>query len=204
MKEFKILTTDSFAHYIMDPILAKLIFKYPDIKFSIVDATIDREPEVDLYFLHYEHLFRDFLSDPLVKSKLCLYANGNYIDKKGVPKTMDDLLHHSIIRPQRSNVLLKFGVEKWKTASTFDPIYHKKDALEVDTLTSLIKLGDEGAGIICSNDKIEKWHPHLKMEKLPDLCDDVYVTYTMGFHEKHRDNTLVEDFRGGLKSALLA
>ena len=204
MKEFKILTTDSFANYLIDPILPKLLFKYPDTMFSVIDATIDREPESDLYLLAYEHPFDRFLSEVLTKGKLCLYANTHYLEQKGVPKTMDDLLHHNILRPNRSNVLLKFGVEKFHERTPYAPIYYKKQALEVDTLTSLITLGEKGAGIICYADTLEKYHK-VDMEKLPELGkEDNYVDYTLGFHEKHKNSPIVEDLRRELKSALLS
>ena len=203
MTSFKILTTDSFSHYLISPILPKLLLQYPETTFSIIDATIDREPESDLYLLAYEHPCKHFLSEVLTRGKLCLYANSKYLEKKGEPQTMDDLLNHSVIRPNRSDVLLKFGVEKTKTAPFYKPIYYKKNALEVDTLTSLIRLGEAGAGIICYADTLEKYHK-VNMEKLPELDEEEkYVNYTLGFHEKHKNNPIVEDLRRELKSILL-
>ena len=206
MKPFKILTLDSFAHYMIASILPKLIFKYPHTLFCVEDATIDRSDlNADFYLLPYMPKNSHYLSESIVEGKMCLYANGSYLERKGIPKTLNDLLHHNIIRPKRSDVLLNIAKED----SHGNPyhkhsIYYKKEAIEVDNLTSLLQLGDSGAGIICSSDKLDKWHPNLKMERLPDLSEiSTYVSFMVGVHEKEKNNPIFEDLRREVKSILL-
>ena len=196
MKTFNILTTDSFAKYLISPILAEVVFKYPNTTFSIEDATIDRETECDMYLLAYEHSFKDFMTVSLTESKLCLYASSSYLELMGVPKTLEDIVVHNVIRVSRSDVLLKFG----KCAYT--PIFYKKNAIMTDTLTSLIALGESSAGIICYAEHLQKY-TDVKLEKIPEIGEEnKYVKYTLGFHERHKNEPIVNHFRCSLKEAL--
>lgn len=197
MKEFKILTTDFFSSRFFSVILEKLIFKYPDVRFSIVDATIDREPDVDLYALHYKHPMKNFISETVAKGMLGLYASSHYLEKKGIPETMDDLLNHNIIRPKRSDVLRKFAHIK------YPPIFYKESAIEVDTLSSLYLLGEAGAGIICNTDLLTQ-RAGLKLERLPELSEPIELDYSVGYKKEHHNNLLAQEIKEEVRLALVA
>lgn len=199
MKSLKILTTDSFASYLLPPIFSEISHKYPDYNISIKDATIDRVPDVDIYLLAYKHPFKNFNSEVLQTGQLCLYANGKYLEKYGYPKTLEETLQHKIIRPVRSDVLLKFGQES--DYIPYKPIYFKPDCIEVDTLTSLIKLGESGAGIICYAQTLEKY-AKVNLEKIPEIHESNYVHYTFGFHESVKDLPIVNDLMMGIRRLL--
>ena len=174
----------------------KLIFKYPDVNFEIKDATIDRMVECDMYLLAYQHDFENFIAEKLVESKLCLLASSSYLELMGEPKKLNDMLEHKVIRPERSDILLGFA------GCMYGPIFHKKNATKVDTLTSLISLGESMGGIICYAEHLLKYSD-VKLEIIPEVGGEYrYVNYTLGFHEKLKNDPIVNYFRCELLAKL--
>lgn len=195
MKEFKILTTDGHMRYMLSNIIATTLTKYSDTLFRICDATIDHVPEPDLYFLSYQHPFKDFDIEVMGESPLNLYANSRYLENKNPLKTVEDIKDHTVIKLMRANVLLKFGGVSYK------PIYEKEKALEVDSVSSLITLAEQGIGIISTNDFLVK-HANLDLEKLPEITETTYIKHTLGVHKNHKNNPIFLDMREQLAAII--
>lgn len=200
MKEVKLLTTELLSHHFVEPICAKLLARDPEFKFSILAATIDREPDVDMYLLPYEHKFDEFINEELTESKLHLWASSLYLERKGVPKTLDDLLSHTVIRPERTAVALAFGVRRFGTVKHYAPYYHKKECIKVDGLSSVFNLAEAGVGIVAATSfgvATAKMH----LEKIPSIEGDVdcYRKFTLGYHKKHKDDPRVQSVAKELK-----
>lgn len=204
MKEIKLLTTDNFSHYFVEPICAKLSIEDPSFRFSILSATVDREPEVDVYFLVYRHLFPDFIHEVLAETKIHLWASSQYLERNGVPKTMNDLLSHSIIRPQRSLVTVEFGVKKFGTVRHYLPYYHKVDSIQVDGIMSVANLAESGAGIAgLTQLSVDKCG--FRVEKIPPVegDDDAYYReFVVGYHERHKNDPHVRSLVNNLRCAI--
>lgn len=203
MNEIRLLTTDFFSHHFVEPICARLLANDPEFKFSILAATIDREPDVDIYFLPYEHKFDDFIHETLVESKLYLWASSKYLEKNGVPTNLNDLLSHNVIRPERGSVAFVFGVKRFKTAGYYAPYYYRKDCIKVDGLLSVVNLAENGVGIISSTHfTVSKLG--LKLEKIPQIEGDegCYRSFVVGYHQKHKDNPRLQSIVKALRSAI--
>jgi DNA-binding transcriptional LysR family regulator len=204
MKEMKLLTSDALSHYLIEPICAKLSIQDPSFRFSILSATVDREPEVDVYFLLYKHLFENFIHEVLAESKMSLWASSEYLERNGVPKKLDDLLSHTIVRPERGAVTVEFGVKRFGTTRYYDPYYHKKESVRVDDIMSVVNLAEAGAGIAgLTHLSVDKFK--CRLEKIPTIEGDegnCYRQFVVGYHERHKDDPNVRLLVHNLRSLL--
>lgn len=204
-QEIKLLTTDFLSRYFIEPVCAKLLDSDPTLKLSLTEATIDSEPEVHVYLLTYEHLFEDFIHEVILETEMSLWANGRYLEKYGVPRKLDDLLSHTMIRPLRGAVELAFGVETFKTLKTYVPYYYKKDCIHTDGILSLVNLAESGAGITAAlHHNVSKFG--LRLERIPYLEDQneaCYRKYVVGYHKKYKDDPVVKSLVKEIKSLVL-
>ena len=204
MQNLKIFSNDFLSFYFLEPILAKLLVRYPDLTFSTFGYEYENLNDFDAYFLHYAFPMKDFGIEVLTEGKLGLYAHPSYIERVGFPKELADLPNHNIIRCKSMHATYDLGVKKFKAIEEYILPNAGRRYIEVDSVVSLRKIAELGAGIVsCTDTGAKKAGIHL--QKIPPLKEEdhfVYRKYNFGYHHKHVNAPLMREIISELREAL--
>ena len=194
-RKIKILSlSEFFAIENIIPIIQKVL--KPNLTFTIEKTTVKTLPtDLDFTILPLQHPSKDYLHETLLGSELNLYAAPDYLEKHGEPKQLNDLIHHTIIRPQKEDALAKL------THLKYMPIWFKNECIKTDTMSSLLALAEEGIGIICFNDGMIKLKKP-KLEKINPLDDALIFPYILSTHKKIKDHFIAKTLRTELHKIL--
>lgn len=163
-------------------LIPEFLNRYPKINLSIFskDKHLDVESlEVHVALQPYIHDKPALVQNPLTTWNRRLYASKEYIQKYGMPQTIEDLKHHRLIG---------FGTEK---IHLFDNINwhlnlsgHKKNPqkpyLSANSLRALFHFGASGFGIISFSQESPLLKDSQLIEVLPELIGpsiNIYFTY---------------------------
>lgn len=107
--ELKVTTTTGFGSMWLVPRLAKLYDRYPDLKIDLMleERVLDLPMrEADVAIRMKEPNQQDLIRRRLLNIRMRLYATSEYLEKAGVPQSLDDLSPHRIIcqSPQTAQV----------------------------------------------------------------------------------------------------
>jgi DNA-binding transcriptional LysR family regulator len=196
MQNLKIFTNDFLSFYFLEPILAKLLSKNQSPLFSSFGYESEHLNEFDAYLLHYEFPKKDFCTEVVTEGKLGLYAHPSYLDRSGIPQTLTDLAGHTFIRCKSMHTTYALGVKKFKAIPDYPLMSsYKERCLEVDSVSSLRKLADLGAGIVSVTDTGAK-NAGIELQRIPPLREEdhfIYRKYIFGYHQKYQNAPLIRD-----------
>lgn len=107
------------AHHLLPPILADLRRSEPAIALELVPSDSSENllfREADIALRMYRPTQLDILTRHLCDLPMGLYAAKTYLDRRGRPETLADLLDHEIVGFDRSDLMLRMmrglGVER--------------------------------------------------------------------------------------------
>ncbi len=203
MQNLKIFTNDFLSFYFLEPILAKMLSTNKDFLFSSFGYESEHLNEFDAYLLHYEFPKKDFCAEIITEGKLGLYAHPSYLDRSGVPQILADLADHTFIRCKSMHTTYALGVKKFKAIPEYPLMSsYKERCLEVDSVSSLRKLAELGAGIVSVTDTGAK-KAGIELQRIPPLREEdhfVYRKYVFGYHQKHQNTAFIRNIALELRS----
>ncbi|WCR12382.1 LysR family transcriptional regulator [Paracoccus stylophorae] len=100
MGELKVTTTVGFGSLWLAPRLVKLYEKFPDLKIDLMleERVLDLPMrEADVAIRMKEPSQSDLIRRRLLNIRMRLYATQAYLDKAGIPSSMDDLSRHRLV-----------------------------------------------------------------------------------------------------------
>jgi DNA-binding transcriptional LysR family regulator len=201
MQNLRIFTNGFLSSYFLESVLAQLLYKHKDLRFSISGDEKKHSEDFDIYFLPYQLPKQCFIEEKLAESKASLYAHSAYIERAGLPKKLADLDDHVLVRSKDSTSACTLGVQKFKTIKDYLPTLYTKRFIEVESFNSLLNLAKMGSGIVALTD-ITHNATGANLEKISPLEEErdfVYRNFTFGFHQKHKSNPLVQDIERELR-----
>jgi DNA-binding transcriptional LysR family regulator len=201
MQNLRIFTNSLLSFYYLTPILARMLDKHKDLFFSFFGEESKHEEDFDVYLLPYRLPKKDFIELKLAEGKSFLYAHHSYIDRLGTPKKLADLDQHLLIRSKDSISASAIGVHKFGTIKEYLPTLYNRRYIEVESLNSLLSLAKMGSGIVALAD-ITHSVTKCNLQKISPLEEEkefVYRDFTFGFHQRHKDNPLLQDIEKSLR-----
>jgi DNA-binding transcriptional LysR family regulator len=148
--ELRILAPPVLATHVLAPVLAGFVELYPNISLSIeVDSL--RDPAIEDYdvtLLPTEGNFdAEVIARRVSSTQAILVASPSYIQRKGAPKTPEDLLHHDTLRLKTPSAV--FGRWRLFNADRNDePVdFAVKPKLWANHTDTLLKAAVDGVGI---------------------------------------------------------
>lgn len=98
--KIKLSVPTTYGHYRLPPLLEKFLLQYPDIQIeiSISNRNVDLIAEGFDLAIRQGHLPNSsFVARPLEQAPLKLVASPTYLNRMGIPKTLEELNHHQCI-----------------------------------------------------------------------------------------------------------
>ena len=112
--ELRLTTTIGFGTLWLAPRLPRLYEKYPDLKIDLIleERVLDLPMrEADVAIRMKEPSQADLIRRRLMDVRIKLYASRDYIEKNGMPETVDDLANHRLITQSPSAPQVSAGSE---------------------------------------------------------------------------------------------
>ncbi|MDA1090036.1 MAG: LysR family transcriptional regulator [Proteobacteria bacterium] len=190
----KITTTVAFGSIWLTPRIKEFVGLYPEIDVSLVLA----DTELDLSMREADAAIRmmpptqpDLIQRHLMKMNYRNYAAPEYLEARGMPKTVEDLDHHSIIVYGEDatppvgnlNLLLNAGI---KSGPPREPI------LRVNSIYGIYRAVRSGLGIAALPEYMSREGRNL-VEVLPEIPGsslDVYFVYPEELRKSKRIGVL--------------
>ncbi|MBN9343530.1 MAG: hypothetical protein BGO76_02465 [Caedibacter sp. 38-128] len=180
--KLRIVTSVASAYLWLPKYMAGFLEKYPDMRLNIIGSNEnidldfhDADVAIRPYTPESEHLIHTYL----LSYPLKLYASPKYLEKFGIPQTIEDLDHHRIIAFS-SATKISFGDVDWHLNIGCKKGVKREPFMQVNSPLGLATLAQEGLGII----SISKFQQATKgmdlIEVLPDLSGpiiDIYYVY---------------------------
>jgi DNA-binding transcriptional LysR family regulator len=196
----KISTTDTIGYYWLPPFIKKFQTHYPEILIDIDIQTkytnlTKREADIVIPAVNIQ-------PDYMVGRKLSpiyfrLYAAKSYIDRNGMPESVQAFEHHSFLAPNEA--LASISASKWLRKYVPDRCI----VATGDKLTTLYRLARQGIGIaplphyVCETDETmdevmelpPDCHRHVWILTHPDLRSTARIKAFMQFmyHESNAE-----------------
>lgn len=122
---------------------------YPDLHLEII--TSDNAPDFSFdkaELAIFPHIVnqKNLIQEYFLSFNLKLYASQKYLDNFGIPKTLEDLDHHKLISyGDHPHIFTNLN---WHLTVGHKAGYTRKPYMQVNSETLLLKLAEEGIGII--------------------------------------------------------
>lgn len=192
----KIITTPFLGTEWLIDNLADFLKQHPLLAVKIILES-DDIPSVDAdvaicTFLHNQgHL----IQKPLFTANIRLFAHPSYLEKFGMPRTVEDLDHHHLIAYRDSSYYSPYGSTNWILNVGIAPGQNARiPYIEVDSLQGMFKSAQAGLGITEFPDYSMVSETEL-VEVLPDLVGpQVHVHYIFSKfrQDSHKINALFD------------
>lgn len=156
----RITASHIVAHYILPPILARLRREEPEITIELVPSDspenlLFREADIALRMFRSTQL--DIVTRHLGDLPIAIFASRAYLDRRGRPRTPDDLMQHDLIGYDRSDLILR-GMREAGFPATRDWF-----ALRCDDQAACVELARAGCGIGFVQRHIAERDPSLEI-----------------------------------------
>jgi DNA-binding transcriptional LysR family regulator len=172
--------------FILPAIVADLRAAYPEIELELVasDATENLlQREADIAIRMYRPEQPDVITRKVGALGLCIYAATRYLERRGRPRAVEDLMAHDVIGYDRSDLILR------GFAQAGHPVDRHFFAVRCDDQVAYWRMVVAGAGIGFSQTNIGDAEP-LVERVLPDFpIPDMPVW--LAAHEQLRTNPRV-------------
>ncbi len=190
--ELKVTTTTGFGTMWLVPRLAKLYDRYPDLKIDLMleERVLDLPMrEADVAIRMKEPNQQDLIRRRLLNIRMRLYATPEYLEKAGVPHTLEDLAPHRLIcqSPQTPQVSSGAVLSQMLLARTM------KSTLMVNNYFGVLQAVLNHVGIGVLPDYLSADFPNLT-RVLPDI-ESGEVPVFLAFPEELRASRRVAAFR---------
>ena len=195
----KITTTVAFGSIWLTPRIREFLELYPDIDVSmyLIDGELDlamREADVAIWLLPPKQ--PDLIQRHLFSMRFNVYAAPEYLKKRGMPLTPQDLDNHNIIvygEPVRFQP--PFPTANWLLEAGASPTRPRRPVLEVNNIYGIYRAVRSGLGIAALPDYMSNETDSL-VQILPELAGpklDAYFVYPEEMRHSKRI-TVFRDF----------
>ena len=158
--KLKVTTTHAFGSYWLSRNIKEFVYDFPDIELELVlsDEALDlAKGQADVAIRFQTPTHADLIVRPLITVHHHIYASPTYIEKCGVPQTIEDLKHHNLIA---------FGTTISPPIKEFDwllstGIPKLKPVVEISSLFGILSALKSGIGIASIPDYLAKSSPEL-------------------------------------------
>ncbi|MGR3572851.1 LysR family transcriptional regulator [Brevirhabdus sp.] len=199
--ELRVTTTIGFGSLWLAPRLAKLYDKYPDLK---VDLMLEEDVldlpmrEADVAIRMKEPSQADLIRKRLMSVHMRLYASPSYLERRGVPQTMDDLRDHRLICQNTSSAQVAANATLVQSLMSHDVT----SFLTVNNYFGVLQgvIHDLGIGVL--PDYLVHDFPDLK-RVLPDV-ESKEVPVFLAYPEELRQSKRVQAFRDFVQEEIVA
>ena len=190
----RITTTIAFGSVWLARHIGDFIREYPDIDVQLMVSDYDvdiamREADVSLRF-HPPHQ-PDLIQRAITDVHFNVYASPAYIERKGEPKTFEDLGDHDLIT---------FGTEAPPSVRAVDwiaqdeeGVMRRKPILQINSIYGLLQAVESGLGLAGLPEYFGITNPRL-VRVLPDIVGPKSTIY-MAYPEELRDSKRISVFR---------
>lgn len=190
-----IATTNAIAALWLTEALTDFIKKYPEVQITVKasDESFDlftREADVSICAL--ENMRRGLKALALTSYYMNLHASQSYLDEKGIPQSIEDLAHHTIIS-YGNDVPYPFKDVNWHLGHLPS---EKKANICINSGMGIYHLVEKGIGIGSVSQKAVEVSSVKLVRILPELLDGPTIPIGFCFPEARESsktiNTLYE------------
>ena len=195
----KITTPVAFGTIWLTPRLKEFLELYPDIEASLLllDGELDlamREADVAIWMLPPKQ--EDLIHRHLLTIRFNVYASSDYIKRRGMPRTAEDLDDHNIIvYGDSARFAPPFPSANWLLEVGANPQRPRKPVLEINNIYGINRAVRSGLGIAALPDYMNREADNL-VQLLPELVGpkmDAYFVYPEELRHSKRI-TVFRDF----------
>jgi DNA-binding transcriptional LysR family regulator len=194
--ELRVTTTMALGALWLTPVLAEFRQSYPDISLTLLldDRELDlnmREADVALRMLP-TRTDSNLIRRHLMYIELKLYAHRAYLERRGRPKTLDDLAHHDLLAFPDDGPQPHESVN-WLIEADMPPGQQRHAVLRANSYQALFTAVQNEMGIASLPNYLAKGHRELEIV-LPEVDiprAEVFFVYT----EELRNSIKVTAFR---------
>ena len=193
----KITTPTAFGTIWLTPRLKEFMDIYPDIHVSLllVDGELDlamREADVAIWMLPPKQ--DDLISRHLLTMNFNIYASPDYIKRRGMPLTVQDLDRHNIIvYGESARFAPPFPSSNWLLEAGADPLRPRRPILEINNIYAIKRAVRAGIGIAALPEYMNEEAESL-VQVLPDMAVPAMDAYFV-FPEEMRNSKRITVFR---------
>ncbi|SMX28027.1 HTH-type transcriptional regulator GltR [Pelagimonas phthalicica] len=197
--ELRVTTTHGFGAMWLAPRLAKLYEKYPDLKIDLMLAenVLDLPMrEADVAIRMKEPSQADLIRKRLMAIRMRLYASPRYLDKHGVPDSIEDMQHHRLICQNVQSAQVSAGLQLNQQLLSI-----VKTTLTVNNYFGVLQAVQSDLGIGVLPNYIIDGNPHIT-RVLPEV-ESVEVPVFLAYPEELRQSKRVSAFRDFVQEQIL-
>ncbi|MBU6372473.1 MAG: LysR family transcriptional regulator [Alphaproteobacteria bacterium] len=181
----------AFGSTWLAPRLPAFADSYPDVRLKLL---LD-DREYDLLKLEAECAIRlwaathaDLIQRRIFQVHVSLYASRSYLERHGLPETVDDLDRHRIVSYEAPLQDTPMRDLDWAQRVGREDSAPRTPALQINNVYGMLKAVEHGFGIASLPDYIARANPHLH-KVLPDLPGpnfDVFFIYPSDLRKSKR------------------
>lgn len=199
--ELRVTTTTGFGTLWLAPRLRKLYERYPDLKIDLMleERVLDLPMrEADVAIRMKEPSQADLIRKRLMSVHMCLFASHNYIERSGMPETLEDLSRHRLICQNPRSAQVGAGAMLVSELMTNDI----SSLLYVNNYFGVLQgvLQDLGIGVL--PDYLSNDFPQL-VRVLPEV-QSVEVPVFLAYPEELRQSKRIAAFRDFVQEEIQA
>lgn len=199
--DLRVTTTIGFGTLWLAPRLVKLYEQYPDLRVDLMleERVLDLPMrEADVAIRMKEPSQADLIRKRLMTVKMQMFATQTYLDTKGTPKTLDDLMHHRLICQNVDSAQVGAGSNLVQHLLT----YEVQSLLTVNNYFGVLQavLQDLGLGIL--PDYVSLDDPRL-IQVLPEI-ESADVPVFLAYPEELRASKRIAAFRDFVQEEIIA
>ena len=193
----KITTPVAFGTIWLTPRLREFKELYPDIRVALllVDGELDlamREADVAIWMLPPKQ--EDLIHRHLLTIQFNIYASPEYISRRGMPQTLQDLDDHDIIvYGDSARFAPPFPSANWLLEVGADPAKPRRPVLEINNIHGINRAVRSGMGIAALPEYMNREAENL-VQLLPELVGPRMDAYFV-FPEEMRHSKRIMVFR---------
>ncbi|WP_372884868.1 LysR family transcriptional regulator [Shimia sp.] len=198
--ELRVTTTIGFGTLWLAPRLPKLYEKYPDLNIDLMleERVLDLPMrEADVAIRMKEPSQADLIRKRLMSVHMRLYATPDYIDKRGMPETAEDLTDHRLICQNMSSAQVGAGANLVQSLLIADI----PSVLYVNNYFGVLQavLHDLGIGVL--PDYVVQDFPNL-VRVLPDI-ESGEIPVFLAYPEELRQSKRISAFRDFVQEEII-
>lgn len=161
----RVTASQIVAIYRLPPILRRVSVKQPNIELELVVSN-DNENllrrDADIALRMVEPKQKEIIAKRIGDIPMGLFAHRDYLAERGVPECTEDLLAHTFIGYDRSDLLLR-GIRAFG-----QQISREDFRIRTDDQVAQVELMRAGAGIVATQCAVAMAHPDI-VQLLPEL-----------------------------------
>ncbi|SEO95623.1 DNA-binding transcriptional regulator, LysR family [Salinihabitans flavidus] len=198
--ELRVTTTIGFGTLWLAPRLPKLYEKYPDLKIDLMleERVLDLPMrEADLAIRMKEPSQADLIRKRLMGVRMRLYASPDYLARRGIPETLEDISKHRLICQNPNSAQVGAGASMVQELMSYDI----PSLLTVNNYFGVLQavLHDLGIGVL--PDYLIQDFPDL-VRVLPDY-ESIEVPVFLAYPEELRHSKRIAAFRDFVQDEII-